>query len=262
MRDRLSGRQVVRCALLLFAGGSLSLLVAQACALWAPIPVGFAAVRRTTQVHAGWVDGGRDWNMTADLPLDQNPGPRFERLAELALPLWNGQYGTSSDLPLAQRFYVQAGVCVEYETFIMGYDATDAASAVLFGVRAGWPFTCVAAYRYRMVYGWSNKVPEPPYWVGAVTPPKFLHPKSGAWNLPRVIPVRPVWSGLVLNSLVWAVPLGLVLSGARRLRRRRRDRLGCCRECGYSLTGIGGAVCPECGAGRALAETGVVSQPC
>ncbi len=73
---------------------------------------------------------------------------------------------------------------------------------------------------------------------------------TGMSRFGYVVPHGPVWSGIVLNSLVGAVGVWLmaVLPGAvRRARYRRRGR---CVACGYDLAGVDGGVCPECGAER------------
>jgi hypothetical protein len=65
----------------------------------------------------------------------------------------------------------------------------------------------------------------------------------------RLLPARPIWSGLLVDAGVYAVmlmPSSLAFRGGRSLVRRWRGR--CCR-CGYDPVGLPpGAVCPECGA--------------
>lgn len=60
------------------------------------------------------------------------------------------------------------------------------------------------------------------------------------------IPVRPVWSGLIFNTLFYTtlgtVPI-VVVRWLTRVYRRRRNQ---CEGCGYDLAGIDGT-CPECG---------------
>lgn len=65
----------------------------------------------------------------------------------------------------------------------------------------------------------------------------------------RALPLRPIWPGLLINTLfyaliagcLWPVPFGL-----RRVLRRRRNL---CIRCGYARAGIApDAACPECGA--------------
>jgi hypothetical protein len=56
----------------------------------------------------------------------------------------------------------------------------------------------------------------------------------------------PYWSGLLVSALY---PLWSTYRGP--IRRWRHGRRGCCRKCGYDLTGNVSGVCPECG--RAVA---------
>lgn len=55
--------------------------------------------------------------------------------------------------------------------------------------------------------------------------------------------------GLILNPIIYALPVWLVFMGARwgvvHRRNRRRARLGLCVGCAYELAGLN--VCPECG---------------
>lgn len=66
----------------------------------------------------------------------------------------------------------------------------------------------------------------------------------------RVIPYRPVWSGVVLNTAILGLFLSAVLLGPGLIRRVIRRRRGHCLQCGYDLLGEYGAGCPECGWGR------------
>lgn len=63
----------------------------------------------------------------------------------------------------------------------------------------------------------------------------------------RALPLRPIPTGIVGNSVVYAVA---VLTGATAWRRIRcvvRRISGKCTRCGYSLSGLPTRVCPECG---------------
>lgn len=79
----------------------------------------------------------------------------------------------------------------------------------------------------------------------------MLWPQSGsAFELGAYHPAvtyHPL--GLILNPMIYALPVWLVLMGGRwgyLVRRgRRRAGLGRCVGCGYELYGLG--VCPECG---------------
>jgi hypothetical protein len=58
----------------------------------------------------------------------------------------------------------------------------------------------------------------------------------------------PLWRGVLVNSVVFALPLALPMVfvwGGRRIGRMRGGR---CLRCGYDLTGL--VKCPECGTER------------
>lgn len=67
-----------------------------------------------------------------------------------------------------------------------------------------------------------------------------------------VLPLRPIWSGLVLNSVAFAGFWWAALAGPSAARRNLRRRRGRCLACGYDLRDIPREQpCPECGAPRA-----------
>lgn len=65
------------------------------------------------------------------------------------------------------------------------------------------------------------------------------------------LPILPMWSGFLLNTLLYGAVAGVVLFGpgaVRRAARRARRRRGQCEACGYDLAGL--PRCPECGMNR------------
>lgn len=62
----------------------------------------------------------------------------------------------------------------------------------------------------------------------------------------RALPLRPLWSGILLDTLAFALTARLALTApqARSFLRRRR---GLCPRCAYDLQGQIAAGCPECG---------------
>jgi hypothetical protein len=84
-----------------------------------------------------------------------------------------------------------------------------------------------------------------------------LAPRSGivigpqrSGRLPQtVLPTQPIWPGMIINTVFYAVlvlAMMLGFSSARRSIRRRHSR---CVRCGYRLT-VSQGVCPECGQSR------------
>jgi len=64
------------------------------------------------------------------------------------------------------------------------------------------------------------------------------------------LPLRPIWSGLILDTLLFASVVALPVFGVPAMRRSRRRRRGLCVACGYPRpTPVSSAAiaCPECG---------------
>ncbi len=66
----------------------------------------------------------------------------------------------------------------------------------------------------------------------------------------RALPYRPIWSGLAVNTVFYAVLIFVVVSYVQGLRRLRRFHRGRCPRCGYDLAHDYAAGCPECAWGR------------
>lgn len=62
------------------------------------------------------------------------------------------------------------------------------------------------------------------------------------------LPTRPLWAGLISNSVFWGVACLSIWSAGTALRSGFLRLQGRCRECGYALDGLPSARCPECGA--------------
>lgn len=113
-------------------------------------------------------------------------------------------------------------------------------------IECGWPL--------RSAWGWW----EVPLYQTHVGPPSGgIHWFQRSWSgfhLDYPIPWYPLWSGLIVNAIVWGSAIGVVPVCIRLVRRRLRDRRGCCIKCGYSLAGLKSDACPECGTERAYGE--------
>ena len=57
------------------------------------------------------------------------------------------------------------------------------------------------------------------------------------------LPLRPIWTGFALNTILFAVLLWLLFA----LRRMIRHKRGLCVKCAYDLRGADHEACPECG---------------
>lgn len=71
-----------------------------------------------------------------------------------------------------------------------------------------------------------------------------------------LLPVVPVASGLIGNTLLFALPMFGILSVPSLVRRWSRHLRGACPGCGYDRTGLdAAAVCPECGSAAGFIRT-------
>lgn len=66
----------------------------------------------------------------------------------------------------------------------------------------------------------------------------------------RALPLRPIWPGIVIDTVLFAVSWGAMWLGVSKARYLRRRRCGLCPRCGYDLRGDPASGCPECGWGR------------
>ena len=67
----------------------------------------------------------------------------------------------------------------------------------------------------------------------------------GSRPIPKVLPLRPIWLGFAVNTLMYAVLLWLLIPGPFVLRRFIRVKRGRCVKCGYPMGES--EVCTECG---------------
>ncbi|MCL4196414.1 MAG: hypothetical protein KJZ69_02880 [Phycisphaerales bacterium] len=121
-------------------------------------------------------------------------------------------------------------------------------------VTAGWPFLSfegsvhhlgnAAGVQSRL----SGMISVPERIAGLAIPSIDVPPD-------RVLPVGPIWFGLLANTVLYAVPFAVLVWAIGLFRRRVRFLRGRCPSCGYDLRGStdrDGSRCPECGrtAGR------------
>lgn len=105
-------------------------------------------------------------------------------------------------------------------------------------IEAGWPWRCLRAEtKYLASIGWTT-----PQYVLPL--PTWPNARRGA--VISDLPLQPMWGGLAINTLVFAIGLWLVFGAPGAIRRSWRRRKGQCAACGYPI-GVN-RVCTECGA--------------
>lgn len=64
-------------------------------------------------------------------------------------------------------------------------------------------------------------------------------------EIPRVLPIKPIWSGLAVNTAFYGVIVFFLIRIFKSARSAIRKRKGLCCGCGYTMNTLG--QCPECG---------------
>lgn len=155
---------------------------------------------------------------------------------------------------------------------VVSLDQREGFEQVVTGV-FGWPLRC---FRLETWHSWreptfeqqlpaliellrqpkgkpSKPKPKPPYDVR-----RGVLLRDAAWPPKRLmLPLEPMWPGLVANTAIFAAAWSLVLLGPGVARRLVRARRGRCVGCGYPRVGLPpGSACPECGAPARAADVG------
>jgi hypothetical protein len=239
-------RLAIRVLLSLILGMATTLVVATALAAWAPIDLAGGTVAldgdhlqpwllRLSRVGADrtiWFEKGRIWSKRGVGP----PGG-----SSSAVSCWSFATATRRN-PLFVRGPV------ETTAELRGH--MERTPPTCWGValdRRGWP---IRALECAVVAPTSPSAPAI-YLVNGGALDRRQIQGSQSLATVRVFPWRPVWTGLLADGAIFAVPWFLLLilaaflsAGGRAALRLRR---GHCPECGYDLCGDVAGGCPECG---------------
>ncbi len=112
---------------------------------------------------------------------------------------------------------------------------------------AGWPFASL--------WGYHDAAMSPSPALGVFAAPRWMYSGADDLHWTRMIPTKPLWIGLVANSLCYSLALLVLTSSPLAMRRESRIRRGLCPRCTYDLGGTDHASCPECGAAIPGAKT-------
>ncbi len=126
-------------------------------------------------------------------------------------------------------------------------------------IACGWPLRCLTgradSTRTSGASGSSNWRARD-QWI-------FDIPKSGGLTEfltnRAFLPLRPVWTGLLLNSALFSTCWALTLFSIPKIGRQIRRRRGRCPTCSYDLNHNLAPGCPECGWRRESAESAAES---
>jgi hypothetical protein len=109
----------------------------------------------------------------------------------------------------------------------------------------GWPMLALWTRRP------DNYLAAPAAPSGAFITGRLVSRTVAPGALPPILPSRPIWGGLLFDTVFFAVILGvghwMLVKPRRLVLELRRMRSGCCIACGYELDFDFRAGCPECG---------------
>ncbi len=203
-------RRLLIVAVFLLAGAVVNVAVAWGCAAWAPSVVS-AGVKPISL--DGWPEDSL-W-LVEQMPVAE-PGR------------WTTPRGSK-----------RSGIGVEEEKVSLKYVPAGHANLPPFGTNysrfvrrccAGLPLLSLEGFR---ASGWVQAS------QGALSAPRWF-------ALPmRLLPLQPIWSGFLVNTLLYAAVLWLLWGGPFRLRRFIRVKRGLCPKCTYPMGESD--VCSECG---------------
>ena len=122
----------------------------------------------------------------------------------------------------------------------------------------GWPLRALRAWNVQGNTGSKTEpLPASGIWLyKTVTRPTLWGYAKVSEKQPRlswepalpVVPLRPIWTGLVLNTLILGSPWFVIPWAWRAQRSALRRRFGHCPKCAYDRRGIAPSLpCPECG---------------
>lgn len=80
-----------------------------------------------------------------------------------------------------------------------------------------------------------------------------LQMQDGSIMVSRYLPIRPIWPGFAINTVIYATFLWMITLGPFKLRRHLRRKRGSCLKCGYDLNHADHKACPECGLNCSIA---------
>ncbi len=237
-------RRIFIVVIFLLAGAVVNVAVAWGCAVWSPLPPP-ERMRGPTPADRAW------WQEHARTGI--TPEPLLLSMTEAFGSDYRLLTGAREDAGIHVRVQLYDDGLVQTFEFTSGHSNPNPWDQSL-RAQAGWPLRSMAGERWRAAAPFNA--------LKSVVHALALPPGPEAVNVAafpiqhRLAPLRPLWSGFAVNTLLYAVVLWLLILGPFALRRFIRIRRGLCPACAYPRGESD--VCSECGKalpGRARVTT-------
>lgn len=169
------------------------------------------------------------------------PNPTHARWPGAVPPLWPHP-GESGAVAVA---YEQRGLGTHVRDIEVAPDHHRNVIHRAVRIDYGLPLRCMSVEFQRVI----DRRVTPPAVVDVELPLRSgirLHAAGKPWpDHQYVLPLKPIWFGMLFNVLVLSAAGGLIMHVVRRAIRSDRQRKGRCIQCGHPLAGQ--STCPECG---------------
>jgi hypothetical protein len=127
-----------------------------------------------------------------------------------------------------------------------GRHADDSYVEMNMVIASGWPF--LALWYHQTVWSTDSPTLQTHFQAHGGIQLKWRY--AGFIHRPCVLPLRPIWFGFIVNTVLYALILSLLYCVLFVLRRRIHLKRGRCPKCGYDLRHALSGGCPECGWNR------------
>ena len=218
------GRRLLILAVFLGAGAVVNVAVAWGCAVWVPASGPYIGERSEAN-QSGLKGNGRCWHWVI---------VRFDRWgAVFYYSLWDARAALDCDEVTTRSTDPSPSELAPSWAGLRTPPPTD--YAIRDAHAYGWPLISMwqdyvdagDGYRSNLLRGLEVA---------------FLPPDGG---FPRAVPLRPIWPGFAVNTIVYAPVLWLLIGGPFAMRRFIRRLRGLCPKCAYPVGES--SVCTECG---------------
>lgn len=242
-------RRLIRNVLIFGVLGALvNLAVAWGIAMWTTVPSSMPGGVGTVHVKTPWRAPPPEGFPAHAMAYDRWVGVGIERLDQDA-------GANTADAIAAKRAKIATNQATRPAVAVLLNMALDHLfvedAERNYGVsitQAGWPLLAFEGFRFRRHQ--TMPLTPPTVWVSWAIE-SSANPITGVTGgiQRRLLPLRPMTLGFIVNSLLYGIALWLLVAGPLAfIRWRRRRRIGHCATCGYDLRGATHERCPECGA--------------
>lgn len=152
-------------------------------------------------------------------------------------------------------------LCVRGTTWIRTVDTAGDYGSSMYSaqrVSVGIPFRAADAVSIHERTSDGTAVSYGSVWLRGVEIPLS---RNGLVPYQCVLPVRPIWSGLIGNALCYSIVVEMLRAILRAWRHRSRVRKHHCVVCGYPVDRFRQAVCPECGMSPVVDAENPIASP-